>query len=188
LVVKGDRDTKDRDTKSTLQRDALGMRKHRVLLANAIIVLLASGSLFTVIVDKEYWPFSQYPMFSTLAQTEKVSRLQLYGVTQEEQDEIALRSTEYIHPFNTTRLDRYFRKINKTSDPEKRQQLLNEALLDSLKRYENLRLAGRHDGPVLQSMRLYKVSWQINARKKKVKKNQPERRELIAELEQEQDK
>jgi len=41
--------------------------------------------------------------------------------------------------------------------PNKSSRLLNKGLLDSLKRYEKLRRAGRHDGPPLQDLRLYRV-------------------------------
>jgi len=60
--------------------------------------------------------------------------------------------------------------------------LLNEALLDSLKRYEKLRLAGLHDGPPLQGMRLYRTERQLSTQTENA--DQPDHRELIAEVEQ----
>ena len=170
------------EPESTVQRGALGMSKRQVLLANAVIVLLITGSLLTVVFDKEYWPFSQYPMFSNLA-TGNVTMWLLYGVPQEEpQQEILLRDAKYIKPFNLSRLSAAFKRMDSNRDPEKRQQLLNEALLDSLNRYEELRLAKHHDGPALQSIRLYKVQWQIDAQGQNI--DQPNQRELIAEVDQ----
>ncbi len=74
------------------------------------------------------------------------------------------------------------RKMESKPNPEKRSQLLNEALLDSMKRYEKLRLAGLHDGPPLQGMRLYQTEQQLNAQTENA--DQSEHRELIAEVEQ----
>ena len=59
---------------------------------------------------------------------------------------------------------------------------MNEALLDTLTRYEQLRLAGRHNGPPLQGLRLYKLGWRRDNRAENV--DRPDRQELVAEVEQ----
>lgn len=161
------------------------MTKHRVLLVHAVIVSLIVGSLYAVIKDKEYWPFSHYPVFSRVEQDYSVSSKQLYGVTQEEPHrEIPLRSPDYVQPFDQGRLMQSLTRMNSRGKLEKRQQLLNVALLDCLRRYEKLRLAGLHEGPPLQGMRLYEEQWQIDARAENV--DEPNQRELVAEVEQPQ--
>jgi hypothetical protein len=79
-----------------------------------------------------------------------------------------------------------FRKMhtleNRTLENRKeRRRTLQEALLDTLRRYEELRAAGRHDGPPLQSVRLYIVRWQLDAQAANL--NRPDYRRLIAEVE-----
>src|SRR5829696_9383078 len=82
---------------------ALGMSKFRIVLLSSVSVLLIVGSLFSILFDREYWPFSPYPMFSDVrGEASSVLTLQLYGVTQEEpHDEIliSMDSKPYIEPF-----------------------------------------------------------------------------------------
>jgi hypothetical protein len=162
------------------------MSKQRILFLNVVIALLIVGSLYVIVTDQEYWPFSQYPMYSMLIeQKDSLEALRLFGVTQEEpHQEIPLRDNQYVQPFARSRLHSALKWIYIKSErnPEKRQQMLNEALLDCLKRYEELRLAGRHDGPPLQGMRLYGVRWQLETRAGNV--DQPDYRKLLAEVEQ----
>ena len=121
-------------------------------------------------------------MFSALERPNSVSALQLYGVTQEEPHNEILMDERHIEPFNQARFTTALGRMESKRNPEKRSRLLNEALLDSLKRYEKSRLAGLHDGPPLQSARLYRVEWQLDARLGNA--DRPDRRKLIAEAEQ----
>ena len=163
------------------------MTKTRVFLLSAVSFLLIIGSLFSIIFDEEFWPFSPYPMYARLQLDPSVSEMQLYGVTQEAPHrEVSMHNdindTAYIEPFESGRLRAALRRIESTPDPEQRSRLLNEALLDSLKRYEKLRLAGLHDGPPLQGMRLYRTERQLSTQTENA--DQPDHRELIAEVEQ----
>lgn len=160
-------------------RVLLGMSKQRVLLVNAFIVFLVANSLFDIALDEQHWPFAQYDMYSDVERSYSVSKLVLFGVEQEPPyHEIPLRGS-YIQPFDQARLNAAFRRIN---SKEKREHLLNEALLDSLTRYEQLRLAGRHNGPPLQGVRLYKMRWRLDNQAENV--DRPDRWELVAEVEQ----
>jgi len=162
------------------------MSERRVLLVHVVIALLIGGSLYTIVTDLEYWPFSQYPMYSMLVEEkDSLEALRLFGVTQEEpHQEVPVRDYQYIQPFPRSRFHSALKWIYvKTArNPEMRQQMLNEALLDSLQRYEERRLAGRHDGPPLQGMRLYGVQWQLDARAENA--DHPDQRVLLAEVEQ----
>ena len=161
------------------------MSEQRILLLHVVIGLLVAGSLYVIVTDQEYWPFSQYPMYSILiGQKDSLEALRLYGVTQEEPpQEIPLRDYQYLQPFARSRLHSALKwiYIKSQRDPEKRQQMLNEALLDCLKRYEELRLAGRHDGPPLRGIRLYGVRWKLDPWAGNV--DQPDYRILLAEVE-----
>src|SRR5215216_961228 len=129
-----------RDSKAAGEHRPFGMTKTRVFLLSAVSFLLVIGSLFSIIFDEEFWPFSPYPMYARLQlePSVSVSEMQLYGVTQEApHHEVPMRNSSiresaYIEPFDTGRLRAALSRIESTPDPEKRSRLLNEALLDSL--------------------------------------------------------
>jgi hypothetical protein len=165
----------------------LGMTRFRVILLSTVSFLLIIGSLLSIIRDEEYWPFSPYPMFSGVNRTPySSSTLQLYGVTQEEpHDEILIPTDrgDYIQPFEPSMFLTALKRIQSENNPKRSSRLLNKALLDSLKRYEKFRLAGRHDGPPLQGLRLYRVKkGDPEAGVENV--DRPDDRKLIAEAEQ----
>jgi len=54
-------------------------------------------------------------------------------------------------------------------------------LLDALSKYESERLAGEHDGPPLQSTRLYEATWQLDDPAKSIA-DPPDQKKLIDEV------
>lgn len=157
------------------------MTRARLLLLNAVIVLLVSGHFFDLAFDKEHWPFSQYPMYAQVDSEYYSKALRLYGVVQGEPDsEVLLHTSDYTEPFGQYPLEVAFWLITSEPDPEKRQRALNEALLDFMLRYEKQRLDEQHDGPPLKSIRLYEQRWRLDARA--ANGSQPNHRELIAEV------
>jgi hypothetical protein len=157
------------------------------MLVNVVTIMLIAGSLFCIVLDEEYWPFSQYPMFSWVTREYSISEWRLYGVTQEEpHGEIPLlTSTKYIKPFDQIRLQIALGKIVSTPDAERRQNMLDKALLDLLERYEQLRRARHHGGPPLQGIRLYSTWSQFDPRRVNV--DFPKHRKLVAEVKQQSD-
>lgn len=159
------------------------MSRQRVWLLQAVIALLVGGSLYHIVADKEHWPFSNYPMYLTVEQWDSSEQLQLFGVVREEpHQEIPLRDIRYLHPFHRSRIHAAFTwiLIKTEGNPEKRQQMLSEGLRDRLRRYEELRMAGRHDGPPLRGIRLYQSRWRLDARAQNV--DRPDERWLLAEV------
>ena len=55
-----------------------------------------------------------------------------------------------------------------------------EALRDLLRRYEERRRAGQHDGPPLRGLRLYRLQWQLDLWGRN--RDQPNQRDLLFEL------
>lgn len=162
------------------------MKKSRVILLSTVSFLLIMGSLLSLILDKEYWPFSPYPMFSGVkGDASYVSTtLQLYGVTQEEpHDEIIIpMEGKYIQPFHGAVFMTALKRMESEHNPKRSSRLLNKGLLDTLERYEKHRLAGDHNGPPLQGLRLYRVKGYRDAGSGYVER--PDYRKLIAEAEQ----
>lgn len=169
------------------RRDASGMSGRRLLLANAAIIFIIAGSLFCLAFDREYWPFSPYPMYSEITEKGSVSGMRLYGVARgAPHREVSLfarsypESRAYLEPFDRLRMGRALERLASRRDPETRRRLLERSLLDSLRRYEQLRRAGNHDGPRLQGMRMYDCHWRFDARARNA--DRPDSRTLIAEV------
>jgi len=151
------------------------MGRRRIWLVYAVIVVLGGGSLFAIINDAEYWPFSPYGMYSDMRRERSLTWLRLFGVTKaEEPQEIPLLAPEYIQPFDQARLPKALSQMSRNPDKQR------EALRDCLRRYESLRQAGRHHGPPLQGVRLYRLEWQLDPLARNV--DRPERRALILEV------
>src|SRR5215217_3549788 len=159
--------------------EPFGMSKWRILLVNVVVLLLVFGHLFDIFKDKEHWPFSQYKLFTLVYTERSLTRMQLYGVAQDNsQHEFPLRwvsgsfdNSRTIDPIKWT----YYTQRLKS---EERQQKLNERLLDSLSTYEKRRLAGGSDWPSLQGVRLYEETWSLDGQSQSMD-DPPDHRELI---------
>jgi hypothetical protein len=107
--------------------------------------------------------------------------MELYGVVQEDaHQEFPLRQVS--SGFGGVRENSSLRLISRRIKPEeRRQQMLNDALLDALSKYEQRRLAGKHDGPPLQGIRLYEATWQLDDPAKSIA-DSPDQQKLIYEV------
>jgi hypothetical protein len=153
--------------------------KYRLWLAHSAIMMIIGGSLYCIATDREYWPFSQYPMFAGLREGGPKSILRLYAITEGEFiTEIPLESNKYIQPFDRSRITAALRRICGREDHKR---LLTAALSDCLQRYEALRRVGRHSGPPIQGIRLYRLEWWLGD-PRLFDANKPNRRDLLAEV------
>lgn len=160
--------------------DALGISRPRILLVHCVLALLVGGSLWALVADREWWPFSPYPMYSWIADGESVTRLRLYGVTAEEpRREILLtdpKYTRFVEVFDSDHLHWAFLAIARSEeDQEELRRKLKEAARDVGKRYEERRLRGHHDGPPLRALRLYQMRWRPGVDNV----DRPDKRQLI---------
>ena len=135
---------------------AADISRRRGWAVNLAIAIILSGSLLAAVTGREYWPFSPYPMYAWLEPFRTAMRLQLYGVVLGEADrEFPIAALTHLPPFDDARLASALSQLSWRGD---RVGLL-EALRYCLARYEQLRRAGRHDGPPLAGMRLYTLQW-----------------------------
>lgn len=138
------------------------MTARRRTVANGIVLALLAGQAAAVLADRELWPFSPYPMYSTL-QTGTITRLWLYRVgadgTEEPLDDRTALAPPRLAALETglARMDRDAR---------------HEALRDLLARCEQ-----RHDGRAFKALRLYRMSWDAA----RGDRDHPIARELLAE-------
>jgi len=102
------------------------------------------------------------------------SMLRLYGVVQRSPlIEIPLDSNLYLQPFDNSRL-------SAALEHALRENRLEEGVTDCLTRYEGLRRAGRHTGPPLVAMRLYRLTWTLDTSASNV--DRPDRKDLLTEV------
>jgi hypothetical protein len=165
---------------STLRRDlppvarAVAVPPPRVVLVALLIAFVVAGQLYDIVVDGDHWPFSSYPMFARPREL-LVRVKRLYGVT--ESGEVPIVVPLHLAPFHEARLMTAFKRIGRREDRDAR---LEAALRWALERYEALRGAGVHDGPKLAGMRLYVLSWPLDAWA--ANRDQPDERRLLGEV------
>jgi hypothetical protein len=160
------------------------MTRRRCLLIHAALILLIVGHFYDIVLDTEHWPFSQYPMFRTAQIERSLTRMELYGVTRESpHQEFPLRQVSGDFSFGEVRENAIFRRISRSKEfmPEERQQMLNDSLLDALVKYEDGRVAGEHDGPALQGIKLYEATWQLDDPAKSIA-DPPDQQKIIHEI------
>jgi len=152
------------------------MSASRRRLVNVFLSFLIAGSLYDIVRDQEHWPFSQYPMFSGIWTATSFDWYRLVGV-RDDGRELILDSLEFIRPFDQSRLNFAFSRLDDGPDAARR---VKAAVMNCLARYERLRRQGRNDGPPLRAMRLYLFGWTLDPEARNV--DTPERRRLIAEV------
>jgi len=146
------------------------------LRKTAIYGLLATigvGSAVSILRAKDYWPFSNYPMYSYPAVGNQLSEYRLYGVTRQGQ-EVSLEKYVYTQPFDNARVNFGFENLQKYAGSE----ATRSGLADCLRRYEAARVLGQHGGPALEEIRLYKVSWTLDPWARNVE--HPDSKQLVS--------
>jgi hypothetical protein len=157
---------------------AFGIKPVRLLLAVGLIVTIVGASAFDIAADREDWPFSQYPMFSYVEREPRIERLRVMGVpARPGSSEIALLDSDLIAPFDQCRLST---ALARTYNNPARRDVTNLMLADILRRYENARRAGKHDGPPLAAVRLYRMQWQLDPHARNVAT--PDERQPLREV------
>lgn len=134
----------------------LAISRRRFLIVHCAIVVIGGGSLLHIALAREQWPFSHYPMYASVRGPE-FQRTRFYGVT-EEGAEHPINVREYLRPFDDARLSLALKRL---SDRPNGEELLSQALEETLDLYEKRRLAGEHDGPRLKGIAAYRLRWQL---------------------------
>ena len=154
------------------------MTRNRLLVVHLAVGVLVLGSGWDMLRGKDHWPFSSYPMYSRIERDTTVVRLHFYGVPERAgTPELPLQEMRFIEPFDRTRLGAALRRIERGPDAEPR---LRQAAADVFARYERRRRAGEHEGPPLQGIRLYRLTWHVDPWVRNL--DGPEGRELLLDL------
>jgi hypothetical protein len=153
------------------------MTPRRLILAHLLIAAILGGSLYDIARGQEHWPFSDYPMFSTVHQRRVLDNwYRVFGVTSDGR-EVAILKYEELWPLDQSRLPLGIRSIAQQPGNEAR---VEAALSDILRRYEERRIAGLHDGPAFEALRLYKLGWDLEANAANL--DSPRTRVLVAQV------
>ncbi len=133
------------------------MSTRRLLIAHLLILFVLAGSAYDIATRQEHWPFSNYPMFSTVHREPVLTWLRLFGVTADGR-EVPLLSYNDLWPFDQSRLPLGLRRM---ADQPGGAARLQGAIGDVLDRYNARRAEGEINGPAFQAIRLYKVGWTL---------------------------
>ncbi len=139
-------------------------RRRRDGLVYSLFLILVGGHAVEIargsgVLAPEHWPFSAYPMYAGVASGRTLVTPGLFGVpAAHPEDEIALTDPRYLVPFDRSRLAGALARLSMSRDPD----ALRDALKDCLVRYERLRTLGRHAGPRLRAVRLYRLRWPLD--------------------------
>ena len=132
--------------------------RQRKRAVNGLLFMVLGASLYCIAADTEYWPFSQYPMYSTIVHPGVYTDLTLVGVTATAPSrELSLTEDKYLIPFDWVRLREALTRLEAGPDHQAR---LAAALRGCWRRYGDLRRAGRHHGPPLAMVRLSRQTWE----------------------------
>ncbi len=166
--------TRDATVERSEPAREVAMSMPRLLIVYGLGAIILGGALPDLARDTEHWPYSQYPMFSQMQASNTYSMLRLYGVVQRSPViELQLDSNLYLEPFDNSR-------ILAALENARQKDRLDEGVMDCLTRYEALRRAGRHEGPPLVAMRLYRVTWTLDPSANNI--DRPDRKDLLTEV------
>ena len=151
------------------------MSTRRLLIAHFVILFVIAGSLYDIGTRQEHWPFSNYPMFSTVHRQPSLTWLRLFGVTPDGSEVPLLRYND-LYPLDQSRLPLGLRRL--ADNPETTPKLQG-AITDVLQRYNARRSAGEITGPELRAIRLYRMGWALEPFARNL--DRPSSRVLLAE-------
>jgi hypothetical protein len=153
------------------------MTSRRLIFAHLLIAAVVGGSLYDIVKSQEHWPFSDYPMFSTIHRRHVLENwYRVFGVTPDG-EEVAILAYPELWPLDQSRLPLGIRRLAQQPGNETK---VHAALTDILRRYEERRIAGRHDGPAFRGLRLYSLAWDLEPNAANL--DRPRSRMLIAEV------
>jgi glucosyl-dolichyl phosphate glucuronosyltransferase len=160
---------------------AVNMSRGRIAMAQWLVTGLVLGSAYDIVTDREHWPFSPYPMFSTLERDPMLRSLRVFGVVGGA-TEVPLRDGDWIEPFDQCRLTT---ALSGAYGNVRRRSQIGVMLRDCLRRYEEGRTVGRHNGPPLQAVRLYELTWRVDPHGARDPEASPSGRRLLAQVDAE---
>lgn len=160
--------------------DALG--KIRAIIVTGAICFLVGMSFVSILSSIDLWPFSPYSMYSHSRRrlvSPELNIYRVYAVTAEERHREFRMRRDDIRPILPPQ--GFYARLGLINLRDRPEQECAAALTEFLARYESRRETGRHDGPKLVALRLYKLHWnQLDPLARDVA--EPDRRIRICEV------
>lgn len=141
-------------------------------LANLLIGSIFAAALYFTLRGEAVWPFAPYDMYSSTSRP-YITQYYLEG------ESVGGRrfplTTGYLYPFNNREL------LFKIFPPLLgRPEQLDQRLQLFKRHYEERRRAGKHRGPELRTIRLYRITWALEEGARNL--HHPDRKTLLREL------
>lgn len=137
------------------------MSLSRQIAVDCVAFILVFGHIYCHVFNRDFFPFSNYPMFSALYHKSDgfyiLTSYIIYGIVRGSSDETRLAAFNHTRPFENWRLGATLHDLKTIND-----ELFSQAMADVLNRYHKLKNAGVHNGPELIGLRLCQVSWKID--------------------------
>lgn len=130
----------------------------RAIAVCGLMVFLISGSLASIFLDRELWPFSPYGMFSGISE-DRFTQLKFVGITENSSIDLS----EYLSPAGRA-IAAELQRIEHHRDAHNK---VREALSRHLRYYEKRRLEGKHSGPPLRGVQVDQLEFQMDPRSDK---------------------
>jgi hypothetical protein len=145
------------------------MSPGRTRLAIAILAIIVIGQSADILLQREDWPFSNYPMYARLIRKKETSLLRLYGRRASDGEVIPIVDDKlemYVPPVNELRMKNILDYAwNHGGEPATR-QILHDYLV--MYEQQRRRLLGQQGsiapGPRLSAAICMRVTWQLDAR------------------------
>lgn len=156
------------------------MQRSRVVLVFVLLAGLLAGHGYCVLVNQEFWPLSQYPMYSKRHWNMWTDELMVGVVGDDSGSEVEISEFAFDRPISV-RMS--IQKVNREmqNDPGKREQM-RDILLGLGKKYEDQRGGNRPENyQEIDAIRLYLVTWQISEEDGEHRARE-HRREIIMEV------
>jgi len=125
------------------------------LLAFLVPVSIQSSYLFR---QADGWLFENFSLFSAVSRPTRDTRYSIYGVRQADGTELRLDESVYWAPLDLIRIRAALQLVARASKGDEARFL--EALRE---RYRLNAERGRHGGPALESIRIYRVTYDWTA-------------------------
>ncbi len=138
--------------------------KKKILLLFLLTILLLGHSLVRLAGD-EWWPFSNYPMYSAVFKSDIIAYHEIWALDEEGMEE-KLAVSKYFQPYNDRSLEEVF-LYNK--NPDRRQEII-----EILHRWYE-KQSSTKNWKKIRSLKLYKFEYNFSA----LKENQGSKESLL---------
>lgn len=118
-------------------------------------VLIIVTQVAEIYVNRECWPFLVYSMYAA-PQAPEISWDRVYGIARDGR-EFQLYASPYTPPFTDVEVAYSLDYLLHRPEPAR----LDAALSGCYKLYLDARKLGRHHGPDLQALRIYRLTWHV---------------------------